>query len=224
MLRFGIIAEGVTDRYVLENILLGYCASDHEPEFDPIQPPPGGEGGWERVFLSLERGDHEGALQFNCDFVVIQIDTDVSQEPKYGVPWREEGRDLTVEELVARITARLKRFISPAFWQANQEKILFAVAVHEIECWLLPLLHDDNKAAKTSGCTEAASHALRKAGQPSLVGKDGKQKDAYDKASLGYRKRKTLLALRDKNPSLKLFLDQLDALVGPRLAQAPSAS
>jgi hypothetical protein len=45
-----------------------------------------------------------------------------------------------------------------------------------------------------------------------LVRRGRKQKQAYDEASAGFRRRETLLALRERNPSLKLFLDQLDAL------------
>lgn len=178
----------------------------------PIQPPPGGAGGWVRVLQSLERGDHEGALQFSSDYVIIQLDTDVSEQRGYDVPWREGGRELSVSELVARVTERLKRVISPAFYEANRERILFAVAVHETECWLLPLLHEDNKVAKIAGCTAAVNHALLGRKLNPLVRGGEKQKTAYDEASAGYRRRKTLLAQGARNPSLKLFLDQLERI------------
>lgn len=208
MLRFGIIAEGVTDQYVIENILLGYFESAEEPAIVAVQPPPGGAGGWGQVFRSLERGDHEGALQFGSDYVVIHIDTDVSQERGFDVPWRDGERELPVEELVARVTERLRSFISPAFYAANHGRILFAVAVHQIECWLLPLLYEDNRSAKSTGCLDAADRELRRRGMRPLASRD-KDKRAYDEASAGYRKRKRLLALQDGNPSLKLFLAQL---------------
>ncbi len=214
MLRFGIIAEGVTDQYVIENILLGYFEHLEEPAILPIQPPPGGAGGWGRVLQSLERGDHEGALQFSSDYVIIQIDTDVSEQRGYDVSWREAGRELSVPELVARVIERLKREIDPAFYEANRARILFAVAVHETECWLLPLLHDDSKAAKITGCTTAVNHALLGRKLNPLVRGGEKQKTAYDEASAGYRRRKKLLALGARNPSLKLFLDQLER-IGP---------
>jgi len=138
------------------------------------------------------------------------------------VPWRAEGRELAVPELVARVIERLKREISPEFYEANRDRILFAVAVHEIECWLLPLLHDDNKAAKTTGCTAAANHALLGRKMNPLVRGGEKQKNSYDEASAGYRRRKTLLALRDRNPSLGLFLEQLDRIAGTMDLTGPS--
>lgn len=70
MLRFGVIAEGPTDQTVIENILLGYFEDyEDEPDVRYIQPPrPLTEkpGGWGHVFRSLERKDHEGALQYNA--------------------------------------------------------------------------------------------------------------------------------------------------------------
>ena len=76
----GVIAEGPTDQTVIENILLGYFEeSDDDTDIRFVQPSrPLGEdpGGWGLVFKSLERKDHEGALQFS-DFLVIHIDTDV---------------------------------------------------------------------------------------------------------------------------------------------------
>ena len=217
VLKFGIIAEGPTDQIVIENILLGYFQDqDDEPVINPIQPPrPLTEtpAGWGHVFKSLERKDYEGALQYN-DYLVIHIDTDVQEEPGFNVPRREGGKDLSVSDRVARVIARVKQNIDPAFYEVNAHRILFAIAVDAIECWLLPLLYGDKKAAKTTGCLEAANQALRKANQNALSSGDNKFPRAYEKASAGYRKRKTLLERNDQNPSLKLFVQQLDTLQG----------
>ncbi len=215
MLTFGVIAEGPTDQTVIENILLGYFkGQEDEPDVRYIQPPrPLTEtpAGWGHVFKSLERKDYEGALQYN-DYLVIHIDTDVQEEPGFDVARREGRTPLSIPDLVDRVIARLKRDIDAAFYQANAHRILFAIAVDTIECWLLPLLYRDQKAAKTTGCLESANRALRRADRKALSAGEEKLIRAYEEASSGYRNRKTLIRLRNKNPSLELFIRQLDSL------------
>ena len=195
MLTFGVIAEGPTDQTVIENILLGYFEDqEDEPVIRYIQPPrPLTEtpAGWGHVFKSLERKDHEGALQYN-DYLVIHIDTDVQEEPGFDVPRRDGGKELSISDRVDRVIHRLKQYIDPGFYQANAHRILFAIAVETIECWLLPLLYQNKQAAKTAGCLESANRALRKANQDALSAREDKFFRAYEKASSGYRKRKSV--------------------------------
>jgi hypothetical protein len=185
VLKFGVIAEGPTDQTVIENILLGF----------------------------FEDQEDEPAIQYN-DYLVIHIDTDVQEEPGFDVPRREKGKNLSVPDRVDRVIARLKRDIDEGFSQANAHRILFAIAVDTIECWLLPLLHRDKKAAKTTGCLESASQALRKADRDALSAGENKFIRTYEKASSDYRKRRTLIELHDKNPSLELFIKQLQTSQG----------
>jgi len=225
VLTFGVIAEGPTDQTVIANILLGYFADqDGEPGIRYIQPPrplTEAHAGWGLVFKSLERKDYEGALQYN-DYLVIHIDTDVQEEPGFDVPRREGGKELSVSDRVDRVIARLKLSIDDGFFQANAHRILFAIAVDTIECWLLPLLYNDKKAKKTTGCLEAANQALRKANRDSLSAKEKIR--AYEKASSDYRKRRTLIELHDKNPSLKLFVKQLEKLHSRLTVNVPSTT
>ena len=150
-------------------------------------------------------------LQFN-DYLVIHIDTDVQEEPGFGVPRRDGGKELSGSDRVDRVIARLKRDMDAGFYEANANRILFAIAVDTIECWLLPLLYSDKKAGKTTGCLESANRALRKTNQNALSAGESKFIHSYEKASSGYRKRKTLIELHGKNPSLELFIKQLDTL------------
>lgn len=231
LLRFGVIAEGPSDQPVIENILLGFFQDEvEEPVINPVQPPlatasnPAPPGGWSLVFESLKRGEPQKALQFN-DYLVIHIDTDVQEEPGFDVPRREGGDELSIPERVERIIARLVRDIDPEFFKTDGHRILFAVAVDSIECWLLPLLCKNKKAGKTTGCLDAANHELRRTGRKGLSGADGtKFPAAYDAASRGYLKRKTLMKHCGQNPSLKLFVERLDALQGRLSAHGPAAS
>jgi hypothetical protein len=166
VLKFGVIAEGPSDQLVIENILLGYFQDEEEePVINPVQPPPATSGsppppgGWTLVFRCLERGDPQQALQFN-DYLVIHIDTDVQEEPGFDVPRREGGSELSNPDRVHRVIARLGTDIDAAFYHANAHRILFAVAVDTIECWLLPLLYNNNKAEKTTGgCNRTSANA-----------------------------------------------------------------
>jgi hypothetical protein len=216
VLTFGVIAEGPTDQTVIENILLGYFQDEEEePDIHFVQPPrhlTETPAGWGHVFKSLERKYYEGALQYN-DYLVIHIDTDVQEDPGFDVPRREGGSELSLPDRVARVIARLRKDIDATFYKANEHRFLFAVAVDTIECWLLPLLYGDKrKAAKTTGCLESANQSLRKADEDALSAGVNKFIRAYEKASRDYRKRKMLMNLRNKNPSLELFIKQLDAL------------
>jgi hypothetical protein len=143
---------------------------------------------------------------------VIQIDTDHQEDPGFDVPRREGGKELTVAERIERVIAKLKSYIDPGFYEANKDRIIFAITVDEIECWLLPLLYNDKKAAKTTGCVDAANRALHKRDEPGLSAGGRKFREAYKLASRGYLKRKTLMKLRDANPSLAFFVQQLEDL------------
>jgi hypothetical protein len=231
VLTFGVIAEGPTDQTVIENILLGFFEDqEDEPDIRYIQPPrPLTEtpAGWGHVFKCLERKDHEGALQFN-DYLIIHIDTDVQEEPGFGVSRREEGLELSVSDRVDRVIARLIEDIARGFYQANVHRILFAIAVDTIECWLLPLLHpnkrDARKAEKIVGCLETANQALRMANRDALSAGEKKFPPAYEQASSGYRKRRILIELHEKNPSLELFVKQLETLRNRLTTNDPATS
>ena len=224
VLTIGVIGEGISDQHVIENILLGFFQAEKDDlTVNYIQPalatshdlaPP---GGWTLVFDCLRRGDAAQALQFN-DCVVIQIDTDQQEEVGFDVPRREGGHNLSIPDRVDRVIARLLVDIDSAFYLANSDRILFAVAVDATECWLLPLLYDDNKAGKTSGCLQTANAQLRKLKLKGLASGTTKFPRSYVSASRGYRKRSTLIERGIKNPSLALFLQRLDAFQEYRTA------
>lgn len=235
---FAIVGEGITDQHVIESIVLG-CFSDHdeEPEVNyerPLldrtglsaksakgtKPEP---GGWTLVFEYLRLGKHLDALQFNT-YLIIHIDTDVCEEPGYDVPRIEDGKALTPRELAGKVVAKLTGIIGAEVYARHRDRFLFAVAVHGIECWLLPLLFPNKKSAtaeKIAGCFKTANEELRKKDLPLLgkgpKGQETKDPDAYLAASKPYRRRAKLLELAERNPSLQIFVEQLEALRPPAL-------
>ncbi|MBI5498342.1 MAG: hypothetical protein HY904_25295 [Deltaproteobacteria bacterium] len=211
MLTFGVIAEGKTDFPVLRNILCGYFT---DPAVNRVQPENDEDpAGWSQVFAALNKGKHREALQFN-DFVVVHVDTDVCQEKGFDVPVHAEGRALSKDEVLDRVCQRLKELLGAPFLDRYGDRVILAVAVEAIECWLMPLLFRDAKQAKTTGCLRAVNRERTRRNLLALSSADEKQKflRQYDDASREYRTRKTLLERAPENLSLAHFVFQLSLL------------
>lgn len=228
---FGIIAEGITDQIVIEQVILGAFDGgdeDDEPVVNYVQPlldrtaqaAAPAAGGWTLVFQYLKLDKHREALQSN-DYLVLQIDTDVCDEKGFDVPRQEGGKALSPAELAARVTAKLQTMLGADVLEAHAHRILFAIAVDGIECWLLPLVFTNNKAGKTTGCLGAMNHELRKQKRTPLSKADGEAKDprAYKDVARAYADSGKLRKLAGKNPSLGLFVDQLDEIPRPAASE-----
>jgi hypothetical protein len=210
---FAIVSEGVTDYAVLKNILLGWFKGQPaEPFLKPYQPDPTAEGesswqqfgNWENVFRYLHEKKHRDALEY-AEYLIVQIDTDVSELPNFGVDQHANGKPLEPEIMVERVADKLRAMIGSKDIEFYGDRIIFAICVREIECWLLPLW-DPRKAMKCEGCTSAVDRALLAANELQL----DKKQERYAAASKDYRKRRTLIDEGRKNPSLRIFLDELE--------------
>lgn len=214
---FALVCEGMTDHAVLKNILNGFFKNQRAPRFTGRQPDADatGEaewqqfGNWENVFRYLREGLHRDALEYN-QYLVVQVDTDNSDHPNFGVEQQEGGQPLSVEVIVARVAAKLREIIGPEDCATYEGRVIFAICVRDLECWLLPLWESGNKVEKTTGCLGAVNIALARKDQPTINPED-KKVPPYDNASKGYRKRATLLSEGPKNPSLRIFLEDLIA-------------
>ena len=213
MNEFAIVSEGVTDYAVLKSILFGWFKEqDAEPFLKPYQPDPTAEGesswqefgNWENVLKYLEEKKHRDALEF-ADFLIVQIDTDQSEHVNFGVSQRENDKPLEPPGLVAKVAKKLQEIIGPDDVAFYGERIIFAICVNAIECWLLPLW-DKSKAAKCEGCLDVLDRALKRKNEAPL----NKDTDRYRSASKEYAKRKVLLTEGGKNPSLEIFLNELE--------------
>ena len=140
------------------------------------------------------------------------------------MPRIEGGKDLTPRELAGRVVEKLTGIIGAAVYARHKDRFLFAVAVHGIECWLLPLLFPNQNsahAAKIANCLQAANEELRRKKLPLLAkgpkGAESKDPDAYRDASKPYRKRAKILESCKRNPSLQVFVEQVEAIRPPPL-------
>lgn len=208
---FALIAEGPSDHVVLTHFLAAYF-QDPDIVANPVQPvSPHVPGGWTEVLRCCSSPRLAAALVDN-DFVVIQIDTDVCEETGFAVPRRgPAGADLSPDELADAVTALLISRMQPAVYEAFADRILFAICVDSIECWLLPLYFKDNKRSKTTHCLTSLNQQL--AVQDGFsIDQANKQTRYYEKIMRSNKcgKRKTLAGIAAENPSLTRFIRALD--------------
>ena len=205
---------------MIRNVLLGLFEDkdrDDEPMIVFEQPrldetarkgahPP---AGWTLVLKYFEQGLYKQALQTNA-YLVVHIDTDVSDE--YGVAKPAAGKEA---DMLPAVVDVIRSRVDPDIWASHGERFIFAVAIHSIECWLLPPLFDGQKAkqGKVTGCFDAADKVLQERRLGSLRrtdGPEGKNPDGYADASKAYRKRRELMRHKDLNVSLAAFVAEVE--------------
>lgn len=209
MAKFALACEGVTDQIVIENILCGFYKNhdDLDEEIQPLQPPydvttqkqkEGEFGGWEMLLAYLsEKRFRDDAL--NSGYVIVQIDTDISEHVNFNV----SQHNLSTLELIEKVIERLITQIDSKkeFYEEHREKIIFAISVHSLECWILPL-YKSAKNEKVSACFEALQRESKKI-------KVNKNYTTYDKLSRPFLKHKELTKIVSKNSSFQIFINRL---------------
>lgn len=205
---FGIIGEGPTDQIVIENILRGFC---NDKNLDPtwLQPLPDGEGNWDKVFQYIKSEVFRQSFG-QVDFVVIQVDSDVFGGTDVDEDHKLELSQKTVEQSVELIRELLIRDMGSEFYAAASSRIIFAIAINEIECWLLPVFfpNQKKKAQKTTGCISTLNEVMFDTHGFYI---DAKDLDYYRTMSKPFRKKKDLTQFGKLNPSFDLFLSELEA-------------
>ncbi|MCW6051900.1 phage tail protein [Lyngbya sp. CCAP 1446/10] len=212
MISFGLITEGLTDQIVIENILAGYFNS---PDLDvqPLQPERDKDnqnksqyGGWTLVFDYCKSKDFRESFQF-IDYIIIQIDTDVSKD--YNIAHQDENGEFTPQQLIAKVIEKFRGAIGEDFYNTNQQKIIFAISVHSLECWLLPLYYaEKKKKAKCKECLKKLNEQLLKK-HKFTIDKNAKKPDYYREISKQYGKHKVLMKHYQDNPSLQTFIEEI---------------
>jgi len=218
MISFGLVTEGLTDQIVIENILAGYFNS-RDLDIRPLQPERDKDnenkstyGGWTLVFDYCKSSDFKQAFQYN-DYIIIQIDTDVlldSQNSNYNIPSRDEnGNKFTTQQLIEKVIEKFRDVIGEVFYDKYQQRIVFAISVDSIECWFLPLYYTDNRKSKSQNCLDTLNQELLRR-ENFTIDKNAKNPDDYRKISKQYGKHKVLMNHYQDNPSLKIFIEEIE--------------
>ena len=211
MAKFGLITEGVTDQIVIENILCGFYKDydDLDEEIYPLEPPRDETDmkqeysefgtGWSAIFNYLSESRFKDDV-LNSEYVIIQIDTDIAEDFNCS-------KNQSIREIIECVTSKLIEQIDSKeeFYQKHEEKIIFAISVHSLECWLLPLYSSKTKEI-IHNCFDKLTKEVPKKSKKLKV---NKTYNHYDKLSQQFLKHKELIKITSQNSSFDIFINCL---------------
>lgn len=202
MVTIGLICEGVSEINVMTRIISKYLGD--QVFINPIEPETKvengvlvqkGYGGWLQVLNHCNDETVERILEYN-DYLIIQIDTDASIQTGYDVKSQDDnGKQKPVEDFYQDVKERLLRNISPEVQEKNEGRIIFAICMNEIECWLLPLYYSDKNRCKTNNCIFTLNQALLKrsiGGIPDTDKNSPNARKVYNKILKNLKNKKTI--------------------------------
>mgnify|MGYP000872959729 CR=1 FL=1 len=216
-MKFALITEGVSEYRVVKHILTRYF-KDQDPEINQIQPRIQNEkqetpGGWNEVLKYCEREELNDILIEN-DFLVIQIDTDQSPTEPFGISHSLIGSELKpIGQLHSEVVQKLKGLIKPEIREKYENRIVFAICVHTIECWLLPIYYSNNHKSDVSNCHYTLNAALTKKnlqGIPKDKNKNSSQSvRTYDTILSNWKKKTEIEEAAHHNFGFHQFVESL---------------
>ncbi|MCX6269648.1 MAG: hypothetical protein NTU44_00225 [Bacteroidetes bacterium] len=221
-MNFALITEGASEHRIVKHIVVKYF-KDHDPDINQIQPKVIDEkqddqtkGGWNEVLKYCERELELNNIFVDNDYLIIQIDTDQSQTNPFNVSHRHpENRDKTVNELYTDVVGKLNGLLPQSIIEKYADKIFFAICIHTIECWLLPLFYNNADRTKTINCLDALNrklmkkdfHLITKANKNQLHGRT-----AYEEILKPWKKKKDIQETAKYNYGFKKFVEYLESI------------
>lgn len=145
---FALIAEGITDQVIIKKIInTVFDQDEYEVYVNELQPirdatdstRQGNYGGWEAVleYCTFHDALNE-ALSVN-DYIVIHIDTDICGAVNFDIALTDlaTGRHRNHADILYDVKCFIIQKLGD-FFTENEERIIFAIAIHNIEFWILP--------------------------------------------------------------------------------------
>jgi hypothetical protein len=222
MISIGLICEGVSEINVMTRIISKYLGD--EVFVNPIEPETkmengalvqNGYGGWQQVLNHCNDETIERILEYN-DYLVIQIDTDTSILIGYDVKQMDDdGQQKTVEVFYQDVKNRLLKNISPEVQKKYEGRIIFAICMNEIECWLLPLYYSDNNRCKMNNCIYTLNQALGRkniGGIPETDKNSPSARNVYNKILKNLKNKKSIQDCAKYHYGFNELTKQLDKL------------
>jgi len=210
-----LICEGPTDQRFLEWLLGGIYGPDvvvnstQPPRDETDRDRQGDSGGWENVFAFFDRPNALEEVFATNKFMIVQIDTDVCEHENFNVSMRNGDGEKAVAQLVGDVRDRLIEKMGRDSYQKYQERIFFAICVHSLECWILPLYARKNSdIAATLNCENRLYYALAAIGEKYV--KDSKYYRVMTKI---IRKEPERRKCYENSESLRIFIDSLGQLI-----------
>ena len=212
-LRLALITEGASEHRILKHILQCYCLE--EPEINQIQPQIVGNkqvsvGGWREVlrFCENRESDLLEILKYN-DYIIIQIDTDMCQISPFDVPKIDSlGQPLSEEDLWFSVQQRILNALPVSI---PKDRVILAICIDMIECWLLPVYATNTKhACRTSNCLNNLNKDLRRNNIHIITEKNSTEAHrTYDTILKSLRKRKDIEHCSSFHFGFQQFIDAL---------------
>lgn len=219
----GLICEGVSEINIMTRIISKYL--NDEVIVNPIEPETktengflvqNGYGGWQQVLAHCNDETVEKILEFN-DYLLIQIDTDASIQKGYDVaPQDESGKTKDVAVFYQDVKNRLLANISKDVQARYEGRILFAICMNELECWLLPLYYSNGNKCRTNNCLYALNQALGKKNIGGIPEKDKNSayaRNVYHKILKNFKNKKTIFDCARYHYGFMELAKQLDAII-----------
>ena len=211
----GLVSEGVTELPIIQNVIIGHTGDTDliVQQLSPIRDAtnaikPENLGGWSKVLEYIGSSVFRAAVQY-MDAIIVQIDTDVCED--FGVSRNgADGSELAPVELLDQVRDHLVSRIETEFYNSVGHRIIFAITVDSIECWLLPLFYTDNRATKHKNCVDTLNQQIRSRGY-TIGHKDYR---VYEELSAPLKKKKELTRVAQKQLSLGQFVAELAKLSG----------
>ena len=222
MASFAIICEGISENLSLHAIIEKMSQTDSyiadlqpRTEMSHGHAVQEGSGGWTNVLSHCNTEEFQMALQ-NNDYLVVQIDTDKCDEKPFGIKKVDENNQPRTEEYVYDdIITRLLQDVDNDFYEANKERIIFAICFDEIECWFLPLFYSDKRVCATTGCINKLNQDLGKEKGGYYIpeeGKNGPKARSTYQFILKKIKRKDIPRISQYNFGFQKFVEQMDSI------------
>lgn len=218
MIHFALVTEGVTDYLVLKPIIRNFFndtadVTQIRPEIDDTEHEIGGPGGFRQV-LSFCKSDGINEILKENDFVVIQIDSDISNSREIGIPHTVDDVEVDPIDLYDLITTHLTNLFPHSVVPANLNKIIYAIGIHSIECWLIPVLAPKAKNV-TSQCLSVLNDELLLAGYYKIPKKrknSVRSKVSFAKLTSAFTNKREITRLANYNVGFKKFVESLNTI------------
>ncbi|MCF8298022.1 MAG: hypothetical protein K9J13_10795 [Saprospiraceae bacterium] len=211
----GIISEGITDQVVITNLIYGYF-NNTDINVEPLQPKDKEPFGWTKVFKYCGTNDFKEAFIW-YDYVIIQIDTDTHADWEYSnIPLVSSRDEKTIKNQIDRVVEIFVEIIGEDFYKENNDKIIFAISVETIECWILPFYTNRKAhAGKIGNCLQTLN---REYINPKFGFTIDPKRKAYDNSryyeivTAPMKNNRELKKNQSLNPSLKIFVNNLQKI------------
>jgi hypothetical protein len=201
-MRIALATEGKSEHWIIKHLVENYF-KDIEIFFRQVQPQIFDDtqesiGGWLEVLKFCER--------------TKEIDTDESQNERFGVSHTKQGNVAkTQEELYYDLIEKIKELIKSEVFIQHSHKIIFAVCIHTIECWLLPIYFTNHHKSDIRNCLTTLNTELRRRNLDTVAPKKQKEKRkiVYESILRNWKKKTDIAKSASHNFGFHKFVETL---------------